>query len=167
MLHAVQRLRFLTLVGCAAVAGCSDPAPAEVEAIALRLVASENPDTACVPEDFAEIYALSVTVYGQQGSNVTDLCLDAPRCLFVDAVSSIDDIELVLQDEPQPLVDVSAEGARQVAVHGHQRGCFSYGDPDAPPPVLCGFADLASASDGELEVLLQCDCELPPLELCE
>lgn len=136
-----------------------------MEQVELRLVESES--AACLVEDYAEIYALSVTVYGQQGSSVDDLCLDAPRCLFVDQVESLDDIEGVLQAEPQPLVDVSAEGARQVAVHGHERGCFAYGDPDSRPPVLCGFADLASASDGELEVVLKCDCDVPPLQLCE
>jgi hypothetical protein len=146
-----------------AVVGCAAQEPAGPAPIELRL---EDKD--CTPEDYARVYALSVAVYGQQGPNVNDYCLDAPRCLFAPPLAGLEDVVAVLQDEPQPLVEADAEGAVRVALHGHERGCFGYSAPDDPPPVMCGFADLASASDGGLEILLGCSaCDAPPRELCE
>jgi hypothetical protein len=144
------------------VAACS-PTPESINELELHLVEGDD----CGPTDYAELFSISVTVYGQRSADVHDLCLDAPRCMFVDPLASLADVEDVLAEERQPLVDVDAAGARQVAVHGHRRGCFAYADPGDPPPVMCGFADLASAADGQLRVIVRCACDPPPLSLCE
>ncbi len=102
---------------------------------------------------------LSVEVYGSSGG---ELCVLRQRCIFnVDAMSELE-IGEALADVSQPLIDVEEEGAMVLALIGHTSSCFSYDDQ-----AMCGFADLADADDGTLDVELSCavgacpDAEIP------
>lgn len=111
----------------------------------------------CAAANFAEVSVISVEVYG---SSTGELCVLRQRCIFnVDAMSEIE-IGEALADVSQPLIDVEEAGAMVLAVIGHRSSCFSYADQ-----AMCGFADLADASDGTLDVELQCggcpDDEIP------
>jgi len=64
-----------------------------------------------------------------------------------------------LADVSQPLIDVEEQGAMVLAVIGHTASCFRYDDQ-----AMCGFADLADADDGILDVQLECDA-CPPEEI--
>lgn len=132
-------IRAVVLV--ALIVGCT-PAPTTV---ALALAG----DASCTPAGLAAISSVSVEVYGDADGQ---LCTLARRCVTVDAPGSIADLEAALHDATQPLVDIDPEGARQIAVLGHQRLGCGEGDRD-----LCGFADLADVADDALEIPIRCD----------
>ncbi len=112
-------------------------------------------DPGCTPARLTTLASLSVEVYGDADG---ELCTLARRCVTLTTVTTLDHLTATLRDSMQPLVDTSLAGARQIAVLGHDRlGC---GEGDRQ---LCGFADLADASDDTLAVALRCEpADCPP-----
>lgn len=120
-------------------------------------------DATALEPRLAELSALSVEVYGLR--ETTTLCTLARRCLYpIDLGSprSSDDLQAALR-QVEPLVEVDAAQAHQIAVVGRPGGlCDERG-----PFLACGFADLATARDGALTVVVaegQCPESLP--EFC-
>jgi hypothetical protein len=113
----------------------------------------------CQEAQLAQVSVLSVEVYGRHDG---DLCVLRQRCIFnVDAMS-VADIGEAMADANQPLIDVEQDGAMVLAVIGHTSSCFSYDDQ-----AMCGFADLADAGDGILDVQLECQaCPAEEIPFC-
>ncbi|MCA9652064.1 MAG: hypothetical protein KC501_19260 [Myxococcales bacterium] len=136
-------------------AGCAPSA----EDQQLRLTVDATP----VESRLGELGVLSVEVYGVR--ETTTLCTLARRCLYpldLGSPQTSADLQAALR-EVEPLVEVDAAAAHQVAVIGRPGGlCDERG-----PFLACGFADLATAHGGELTVGLaegQCPTTLP--EFC-
>lgn len=117
-------------------------------------------DASAVEPRLSEVGVISVEVYGLR--DTTSLCTLARRCLYpldLGSPQSGDELQAALRSV-QPLVEVSAAQAHQIAVVGRSGGlCDEQG-----PFVLCGFADIGTASDDELTVALtdaQCPEALP------
>lgn len=104
---------------------------------------------------------LSVEVYGVR--DTTTLCTLARRCLYpldLGSPQTSADLQAALR-EVVPLVEVDAAVAHQVAVVGREGGlCDEQG-----PFLVCGFADLGTARNDQLDVALGdqalCPAELP------
>jgi hypothetical protein len=126
---------------------------AEERVVALEFTA----DAACTAERLGALASVSVEVHGDAAG---ELCTLARRCVTVDGLAALPDLVAALRDATQPLVDISLEGTRRVAVLGHDRlGC---GEGDR---ALCGFADLADADGDVLTVPLSCEPDDCPLEV--
>lgn len=133
-------------------------APPEPEADD-RVLALEVDATAVEPQ-LPEVGVLSVEVYGLR--ETTSLCTLARRCLYaldLGQPQTGDQLQAALR-QVQPLVEVDATQAHQIAVVGRSGGlCDERG-----PFVMCGFADIGTARDDALTVLLgqtQCPQTLP------
>ena len=107
-----------------------------------------------------ELGVLSVEVYGVQ--QTTELCTLARRCLYpldLGSPQTSADLQAALR-EVTPLVEVDHDAAHQVAVVGRSGGlCDAQG-----PFVMCGFADIGTASASDITVALtdeQCPSTLP------
>ncbi|MEM9453796.1 MAG: hypothetical protein AAGF11_06425 [Myxococcota bacterium] len=152
--------RVTGLWGLALVLACDRPAPA-TEPVD-RVLALEV-DASTVEPRLADVGVLSVEVYGLR--QTTSLCTLARRCLYpldLGQPQTGDQLQAALR-EVQPLVEVDASDAHQIAVVGRSGGlCDEQG-----PFVMCGFADLGTARDDALTVSLteaQCPTTLP--EFC-
>lgn len=117
-------------------------------------------DASAIESRLPELGALSVEVYGVR--ETTTLCTLARRCLYpidLGTPQTSDDLQAALR-QVQPLVEVDAAVAQQVAVVGRPGGlCDERG-----PFLACGFGDIGTARDGELTVGLrpdQCPTQLP------
>ncbi|MCA9711186.1 MAG: hypothetical protein KDK70_35430 [Myxococcales bacterium] len=135
-----------------------DPAPAsEPVDRTLQLMV----DASTVEPRLPELGVLSVEVYGLR--QTTSLCTLARRCLYpfdLGDPRSGAELQAALR-QVQPLVEVDAADAHQIAVVGRPSGlCDERG-----PFVMCGFADIGTASDDALTVALgeatQCPQTLP------
>jgi hypothetical protein len=161
MLPAVTG-RAIALLGFTLALACDDPAPTptpEVEDRTLQL----SVDVSAVEPRLGEVGVLSVEVYGLR--QTTSLCTLARRCLYPLDLGSPQDgeqLQAALRSV-QPLVEVDAENAHQIAVVARSGGlCDEQG-----PFLLCGFADIGTASGDELTIALaegQCPQTLP--EFC-
>lgn len=154
--------RVTGLGGLALLLACdrSEPEPepeSEDRVLALQV------DASTVEPQLADLGVLSVEVYGLR--QTTSLCTLARRCLYpldLGDPQTGDQLQAALR-QVQPLVEVDAAYAHQIAVVGRSGGlCDERG-----PFVLCGFADIGTARDDELTVSLaeaQCPETLP--EFC-
>ncbi len=139
-------------LGLALCGGCPT-APQDRE---LRL----SVEASAVEPRLGELGVLSVEVYGVR--DTTTLCTLARRCLYPQDLGNPqtgEQLQIALRSV-QPLVEVDAAVAHQLAVVGREGGlCDEQG-----PFLLCGFADLATANGDDLTVTLtdtQCPDTLP------
>jgi hypothetical protein len=109
----------------------------------------------CQRAQLADVEVLSVELFGVDDEGGE--CALARRCAYeAGPFESIEDVADALGALPQPVLDVTDPDAHTLAVFGHASSCFA----DEEPPLVCGFADLADAGDGTVEVRLHCgDCE--------
>lgn len=159
MLGAVKG-RTTGLCGLALVLACDRSSPA---AEPVDRVLALQVDASTVEPRLTDVGVLSVEVYGLR--QTTSLCTLARRCLYpfdLGQPQTGDQLQAALR-EVQPLVEVDASEAHQIAVVGRSGGlCDEQG-----PFVMCGFADLGTARDDALTVSLteaQCPPTLP--EFC-
>ena len=148
------------LWGLALVLACDRASPA---AEPVDRVLALEVDASTVEPRLTDVGVLSVEVYGLR--QTTSLCTLARRCLYpfdLGQPQTGDQLQAALR-EVQPLVEVDASEAHQIAVVGRSGGlCDEQG-----PFVMCGFADLGTARDDALTVSLteaQCPQTLP--EFC-
>lgn len=118
-------------------------------------------DSGCSAGELSAVSVVAVDVYGTDDDGA--LCILAKRCIFdVDQPTGAGDIAEALRGAEPPLVDVDAEGARWLAIVGHEQSCWGERDQ-----VACGFADFADSSGGELEMTLQCGgCDEGTIPFC-
>ncbi|MCH9683808.1 MAG: hypothetical protein K0V04_20420 [Deltaproteobacteria bacterium] len=140
------------VLGLLVASGC--PTTASDRQLRLSVDASD------VEPRLAELGVLSVEVYGVR--DTTTLCTLARRCLYPQDLGN-PQTSAQLQGalrSIEPLVEVDADVAHQLAVVGRVGGlCDAQG-----PFLLCGFADLATASGNDLTIGLadaQCPDTLP------
>ena len=129
--------------------GCAEPD--ELSTVEIALVEGQGCEQA---EVLQELRSVSVEVRGVRNGQA---CILGRRCVSTRDASTVMDIESALEAAAQPLVALDADGAEQVAVLGH-------GFPGCLPGelVACGFASLPDATQGVLEVGVECGAELCP-----
>ncbi len=136
------RARHTVVLGLGLLAACQSPGGDRQLSLTV--------DAGSVEPLLPELGVLSVEVYGVR--NTTTLCTLARRCLYPLDLGS-PQTGAQLQEalrQVQPLVDVDATVAHQIAVVGRPGGlCDEQG-----PFMVCGFADIATARDDELTVSL-------------
>jgi hypothetical protein len=134
------------------VTGCSSPE----HQIDLAL----HDDATCTASALGDVRVISVELLGQANGA---LCSLGKRCVFdVGTIASMDDVVGLLAEANQPLVDVADEDAHTVAILGHTESCWGADDL-----AMCGYAALAEARGGALEVGLACmDCAPADVPFC-
>ena len=111
----------------------------------------------CTAAHFADVSVLSIEIYGRDAGQ---LCVLRQRCIFNVDATSVEDIGAAMAAVSQPLIELNEDdGGMVLAVIGHTESCFGYDDQ-----AMCGFADLADADDGTLDVALEC-AACPPEEI--
>jgi len=150
----VSRGSCIALLGSSLVLGSGCSSTAQDRQLRLTI------DATAVEPQLGDLGVLSVEVYGVR--DTTTLCTLARRCLYPQDLGDPrtgDELQAALR-QVQPLVDVDASVAHQLAVVGRSGGlCDEHG-----PFLLCGFADIATASGDDLTVTLadeRCPASLP------
>lgn len=142
----------LAVVFAVCLTGCQS-----IEEVALSLTV----DSACTTTDLEQVKTLSIEAFAQNGE-----CKLAHSCAFNVSAEDVTGFEAALRGAGDVLLDLTADDVQLVTVNGRPlNDCFPRQD-GMNAPRICGSANVAAVSDGQLDILLQCGTCIETLELC-